>query len=301
MESLLEHLKSWTALIDGVSLIAVVTGVAKAFEWFDGMVNDEGRQALTNQLKNYPTDERIDSWATVFPNLIDRVFGTRVLSPIFLMKSFYASMIAIILVRLVYLRFLIGYLTINAITSSILSAVIFTLGTSFIPDYFSLLVSRKIVNSIGRDSSIRRIVLLLLCDTAATTLLAWFACALGILTLPILAPSYGADNVHDIWLSSLITGKGYGPAGFDQTEHFANLYTTTFYSAYFTSIWLWLYILSIFCIKVLHKVRRIWVKVMPYLDIERKPLVAIGRVAGLLAGVGYALILGIVWAVHHWI
>lgn len=52
-------------------------------------------------------------------------------------------------------------------------------------------------------------------------------------------------------------------------------------------------------IKLLHNVRWLWAKVSRYLDIDKKPLVALGRVAGLMAGAGYALILGIAWSVKH--
>lgn len=34
---------SLIALIDGGSVVAVVVGVAKVFDWFDGMVSDTGR------------------------------------------------------------------------------------------------------------------------------------------------------------------------------------------------------------------------------------------------------------------
>ena len=73
-----------------------------------------------------------------------------------------------------------------------------------------------------------------------------------------------------------------------------------FYSAFFTSVWLWLYVASIVIIKLLRSIRAAWVKVVPYLDIEKKPVIAIGRVAGLLAGAGYAVILGFIWIGRHW-
>lgn len=81
---------------------------------------------------------------------------------------------------------------------------------------------------------------------------------------------------------------------------FTNPLAIVLYSSLFTSVWVWLYVGTIFAIKLLHRVRSIWVKLTPYLDIEKKPLVAIGRVAGLLAGAGYAVILGFIWIGRHW-
>jgi hypothetical protein len=81
---------------------------------------------------------------------------------------------------------------------------------------------------------------------------------------------------------------------------FKNMDSPYLYGAFFTSIWVWLYVLSIFTIKLAHKVRPLWLKLLQYLDIEKKPMQAIGRIAGLMAGMGYALILALVWVSHHW-
>ena len=48
-------------------------------------------------------------------------------------------------------------------------------------------------------------------------------------------------------------------------------------SSLFTSIWVWLYVGSIVTIRLLHNVRAIWVRMAPYLDIDKKPLVAMRR------------------------
>jgi hypothetical protein len=81
---------------------------------------------------------------------------------------------------------------------------------------------------------------------------------------------------------------------------YTNLFSIFFYSSFFTSVWVWLYVVSSVLIRMMQKVRRLWAEVLPFLEIEKKPLVAIGRVAGILVGSAYATVLGIVWLGHHW-
>jgi hypothetical protein len=57
----------WTPWIDAVSVAGVAVGVAKAFDWFDGLISDESRVALWIYMADVPSDERIDSWGRVFP------------------------------------------------------------------------------------------------------------------------------------------------------------------------------------------------------------------------------------------
>jgi len=157
MESLLEHLKSWTALIDGLSFIGIVTGVAKTFEWFDGMVSDEGRAALSGYLNNLPSDEQIDSWGSVFPELIDRVFGPKALSLRFVLSSFVSSALGYLAVLLVGIRFRSNEIShfgwryfydYTAVEISIISFFVLNLG----PDYISLIVSREIVRDMSKSA-----------------------------------------------------------------------------------------------------------------------------------------------------
>jgi hypothetical protein len=88
----------WKALLDGASVVGLAVGIAKVFEWFDGMISDEGRVALWMFLADVPSDDRIESWGNVFPQLIDRVFGPRALSLRFFFRSCVASLLALLIV-----------------------------------------------------------------------------------------------------------------------------------------------------------------------------------------------------------
>ena len=70
-------------------------------------------------------------------------------------------------------------------------------------------------------------------------------------------------------------------------------------ASFFTSIWVWLYVLASVAIRLLHGARFIWVKIVPFLNIEKKPMDAIGRVAGIIAGICYGVVLAGVWLYQH--
>ena len=280
-----------------------MVGVAKAFEWFDGMVSDAGRQALTNQLKNAPSDERIASWTTVFPRLIDRVFGERAYSIRFFLRSGIASIIATAIVLLIRIRLhhapIVDYDTLVGF----LYIAFFSLGSNLIPDYCSLLISRAIVQMMERRPKPVAIGLLLALDTVLTGILGIISAALAA-TIVVIRDQGNVRAVFIEFRNGLF--KHIVSLEWLHTT-FGNYYFVNdlgmrlfFFSSLFTAVWVWLYVLSIVIIKLLHHVHAIWVRVTPYLDIEKKPLVAIGRVAGLLAGAGYSVILGFIWIGRHW-
>jgi hypothetical protein len=294
------------ALLDGVSFISLVVGVAKAFAWFDGMLNDSGRKVLGRYLNNLPPDDRIDSWGTVFPALIDRVFGTRPFSLGFFLRSCLASIVAVTITSLVIYRFFRGYgpsiYLVESIYVILLYSFVLAIIASLIPDYFSLLISRAIVRLMARKLTSLRIGAFLLLDIIVTIFLA----ELGILCLSVVFPT-----VQGLWLhQSLTEGKyvfdhlfSFRQAckmmlGFADTTFYHQYVVIYFFSAFFTSFWVWLYISSIAVIKLLHGIRYVWLKLTPYLDVDGHPLTTIGKVAGLLVGTGYALLVGTAWAVN---
>jgi hypothetical protein len=319
-------LSHWTPWIDAASVVAVAVGVAKAFDWFDGLISDESRVTLWYYLADVPSDERIESWGTVFPKLVDKVFGEKALSWKFVLRSCAASLIAVALMKLAFIAIVhppdvIFLRTLQAKDSFQIeispappfdwpTIVKWALLLNFIPDFLSLLVSRWIVREMARRSTNLWAAFLLVVDLAITLGIAVIAVGTAVV---FVLPQHG--EVVNIGSSDVATIHFQSANGFqlvnDLWHHnlsviFSSLidgtdrvYSYCFYAAFFTSIWVWLYVLSIFSIKLVHKVRPLWLKLLPYLDIEKRPMQAIGRIAGVIAGLGYALILGIVWMSHH--
>jgi hypothetical protein len=149
------NLTHWTPLFDGASGIAVAYGVAKAFDYFEGLISDRNRVALWYNLANVPDDERIESWGNVFPQLIDRVYGPKALSWQFFLRSCLVSLIASFSFAALYL--LNSYS--EAIDSFFLGTLlasefaVFGIAFSFIPDYVSVVISRAIVRLMVRNTT----------------------------------------------------------------------------------------------------------------------------------------------------
>jgi hypothetical protein len=289
-------------ILKGTGFVGVVTGVAKAFSWVDDGISDESRLGLTKWLKDVPGDDEIDTWASVFPNLIDRIFGERARSWKFFFRSCAASLLAVSSITLLtYLTSDRENLTAYIGTGGFLEIVaILALSANCIPDYFSLLISRSIVKLMARHPKPLPVALLLISDIVITT------------TVCVAALTLAFPVAIDI--SSLLLGIRGGPITplgeiafwfghltfHDIGEYFTDPVMRIFVLAsFFTSVWVWLYVLASVAIRLLHKVRFIWVKITPILNLDKKPLQSIGRVAGLIAGMGYVALIGGMWLYKH--
>jgi len=87
--------------VRSLTLIGVVTGTAKSFEWLEGSLNDEGKQAISRWLRNEPSTSRFASWNDALSSLIDKVFGPNAFSWRFFRRSLLATFIALSVVTLI--------------------------------------------------------------------------------------------------------------------------------------------------------------------------------------------------------
>jgi hypothetical protein len=289
--------------IDGLSFVGIVTGVVKGSDWLDSMLNETGRKAISKWLKNVPSDAEDDSWPVALSGLIDRVFGERPFSLKFILRSFVASIIAVSIVWLVYARL---QLRAHNPAEGFSETIVFSLLVSLIPDYLSLLISRAIINLIPRNPRLRRIVLLLVVDAALTAVIsivslmpAWFFYLILLLSP---RPGYGFTEVVKFWLLTWnsMYDDYFSLSAFNLgSEYPSQGLTIFFYSSFFTSVWLWLYVIAGFAIKASRKLQFLWFRLSKYLDIDKKPLGCIGKVSGLLLASLWAMFIGLEHALHY--
>lgn len=279
-----------------VAMVGVVAGVAKGFEWFDSALSPEGKRRLGQWLKNVPGTEQVDAWASVFPDLIDKVFGPKPLSWIFFLRSCVASLIAI---AVLFILGLLHYGERGLLKDmadsgpSFLALVVVSLATALIvncvPDYLSVIISRFIVRMMAERPTILRTLLYLLLDVLLTLVLALgWNIAVSIWSL---SPSAYQSSLkpHPVLYAFHLVKRGV-----DGLEYYPVMWVFIGASL-FTSVWVWLYVLASAAIRIIHKVRFIWLKIVPFLNVEKQPMIAIGRVAGLIAGALYAAGLIGVW------
>jgi hypothetical protein len=293
-------------LLQGLTFFGIMGSVALAFEWADGGLSQESRAKLSLWLRSVPGAAQIDAWASVFPNLIDRVFGKKALSFKFFLRSCIASIAAVVIAEALS----IAVLGRNALTSgngwmayeTLAYYLWLALPINCVPDYFSLLFSRFIVRQMAKRPTKVRVFVLLTVDSVVSV-------AIAIAAIGMIAPYlyvFGTVGASDVYAQGfreevslfVFTLASYvralmGPGGWGP---FLRLYL---FASMFTSVWVWLYVAASVATRIINSARVMWVKVLPFLSIEDRPMQAIGRVAGILAALAYLAILGGIWLLQH--
>jgi hypothetical protein len=273
--------------------IGVVAGVAKAFEWLDGAMSPEGRLRLSNWLRNVPGDEQLTTWPNVLPSLIDRVFGPKPASLKFFLRSCVASLIAVaatlaINVTIYGVRELATYAGIGSLFF-LFAIALLAIGFNFVPDYLSVLISRAIVGMMAKRPTFLNVLRLLLIDTfltVATAVLSLFIwCSIVSWKIPGFGDISSGPAIYELKVAwSVIDNLRFDPT--------FRIYVL---ASLFTSVWVWLYVLASASIRTLRGFRFVWVKIVPFLDLEKEPMKAIGRVAGIIMGLLFAAALAVIW------
>jgi hypothetical protein len=230
------NLSHWTPWIDGGSVVAVAYGVAKVFDYFEGLISDRSRVALWYHLADIPSDERIDSWGAVFPKLIDRVFGERALSWKFVSRSCIASLISVGITLALHLRFK------HSRSGPSLDLVLLNgIAANCFPDYGSILVSRFIVRKMTPDSTVLKIAFLLVIDFVVTTIVALIGTTIIFMVSHFREyfwPDNDIDRMFPFYRFHLMA---HGDFGFQMSAfHITQTLGIFFYAAFFTSIWVWI-------------------------------------------------------------
>ncbi len=153
-----------------------------------------------------------------------------------------------------------------------------------------------------RNPRIVSVVRLLLLDTVMTGLVGVMSTYIAIIywqyeafhTMGQLRSSY-AILINLEWLS-FIPQQTFTNSTTGMARWVSGVY---FYSALLPSLWVWLFVVASGFIKVMRKAVSMWTRALPFLDTDAKPLSAIGKVAGVLVGLGYLGILGVILAIQH--
>lgn len=295
---------------------AIVGLTAKSFEWVESALSTGGKQTITLWLRSESIDNRYPNWLKALEHLIDRLFGERPFSWRFFLRSCIASGLFGLALMIVFT--LVEYrLTIFLWESAALEVAALSYGPSFVlsfvGDYFSLLVSRKIVHWMSINPRAIRVAALLLVDTILSLVVATaiiFGQAYYIMSL---RESVDANHVVLTDISNSVQAVTTFYQSYPCTDqlnqesrHHIPFCTDQglplgiyFYGSFGTSVWVWLYVLGGVGVRILNRTKRGWKLVSPFLDLEAKPLTAIGRVAALLLGTAYALVLGFVALISH--
>ena len=271
--------------IDVGSVPGVATAVAKSFEWFEGAINEEARDGIRQSLTDLRPSAIVKPWPVAFSEIVDKVFGRRPLSLSFILRSCVASLLAVAVVGLIFLRRDAIYYSFLAIAGRrfTFQMGVFPLISNLVPDYFSLLVSRWVIRMMIRRNTFGWTATLLGLDLLATLLVAVIGIAFTNIVYSLAFTPAGIPGLSRGDVAILSTR-----AFFRNRRLFAPPYHLLFWASFFTSIWVWLYAVSGFTLNFATKLDSGLRFVNRYLDME-KPLASLGKVAGVFAGAGVAV------------
>jgi len=267
--SFLDYASGWA------TIIGIVLGF---FVLLEEVVQPEVKVEISKWLHNLQIEGLLSNWPAQFAALFDSIFGKRHLSWRCFVRSCIASLVSVVLAVFLFVLFLrikIDKELLGLTPFVLFLAVIF----NFIPDYLSLLESRYVIQWMSKHNSTIRILILIVFDLIATAII-WFVSAIIVLNVINYAINlYAGKDVERVLYSFMF---------FVST---AIVIFPLLCSAFFTSIWVWLYGTAGLVVKSVNKIGFCANLVKTFLNIEKRPLSSIGIVACMLISLGFLICL----------
>jgi hypothetical protein len=244
----------------------VLAGIVwKFFERVEAVLAEQTKFEIAVWLVGVQIQKNVAPWANTFATVFDRVFGLKHLSLRCFWRSCLASTASVLLVAAL-ISLLVGH------WMFVLVGLLF-LPVAVVPDYISLLKTRRLISAFARTQSLGTHAGILLLDFTVGVLLAFlFPLALASAVYLLFGPEESGNLQWD--------GETYATA-------FFALALPNLGASLFTSIWLWLYAGSGFILKAARRFDLSFGWFNRKFDIEKKPLQAIGLVAGSLVSIVY--------------
>lgn len=280
---------------------AVLAGIVwKFFERVEAVLTEQTKLEIAVWLVGVNAEARFQNGPTTFARVLDRFFGAKVVSWASFVRSAIVS-VCIILALVTWKIFTSGPRYFGKTWAAL---PIFALFYCILPDYLSLIKTRKLLAALQPSSRGIKVGFIVLLDTYLTLSIASVAVVFGFDALDtpnplqsILSPFAGLYDMEGVrqmtellgWSLQLrpLTGRMpyLNPTGFWKA--------LMAYPFLFTSIWLWLYAGSGFLIKAARRFDIGFEWFNRKFDIEKHPLQSIGLVSGAIVAVVYWTVAGI--------
>lgn len=263
----------------------VIGGIWGLFNAMEESSNRKFKTKVSEWLKNLAKESSanlIKIALIFFIKSFDRIFGEKHLSFKCFFRSCVASLLAVLIVSIIYFasnRFEIQKAMVwhapNGL-SYISYIFILTLFLNFIPDYISLLETRWILKK-AVGVRIGHLALLLLLDIIFTYAIFYFSTIIIIKLYFLLLFKTFLTYAHPELIPIRAVNAFPEFLFLKKFDFMPGSIGIFFYSAFFTSIWLYLFIISAALIKVSHPI--LLARYMNnFLDIGKKPLSSMGTV-----------------------
>lgn len=249
------------------------------FEFSEKHLDPGTRDDIALHLLEAEPPNQIEGWQKTFPGVFDAVFGERHVSWGCFWKSSLASSVFAFTLTMIYLVREGGPLELHFVA-------VYLVVLNFIPDYVSLLQTRYLLKAVARNPSALVLLSLLLADVILTGLifLLWVPPVTELVGFVIETGEPLAQAARDVSLPDRL--REYY---FDWPDDFLvealslsgqNSLGIFLWTTYFTSVWLWLYALSVLIVRTMTRLSRGAAFLRDHLNIEEKPLSSMGFVAG---------------------
>ena len=280
--SLESYAVAWAAVTGSVwfafDKIEVAAGPEKKREACDWLFQGDLRQAL----RSVPSS---------FIYVFDEIFGERHLSWRCFLRSSLASLIAVTIAFTLWLAVTPEAWSLFTDGNAALSfafLILFAGVFNFVPDYLSLLETRWAIEWMEDSGHSVRILLL---DFILTALLS--ASLMYVAVEWIYNPIQDIGSFPRAWMSLARVDDYFGNVGFfvewSGRRSVAIPFGLFYYSAFVTSLWLWLYVLSVAAARVLLGAPGEGGFILRASDVERHPFRSIGYVAVTIVSVFFGL------------
>lgn len=287
------------------SWFTCVAVIWKLFVFIEDTTTSKVKREVSKWLNSkHPNIDTI-GWTSKFPDIFDSVFGKKHFSFHCFFKSSIASMFIVIVFALGWCAFspkeLVRFLSAYR-DKTFLMMLYGILFYNIIADYFSLLETRYIITLMSQTKSIIKICSLLFIDFIASIFIFSFFLSLNSVTLlmfvklpPLVPPEAGKlymllENSYDNFIYILQGGvllfNDFRPLPYPPIGIFV-------YSSLFTSIWIWIYFVSISLLKMNKYLIRSLMFFKRFLDIDNKPFRSIGAFAIVIISAIYLLLIPI--------
>ncbi|MCF8367586.1 MAG: hypothetical protein K9G76_00995 [Bacteroidales bacterium] len=252
------YLASWITVSGGIYLLFNRTGES---------VKEETKIKVSAWLKSISVPYPNPNSTLFFVDLFEIVFTKKHFYWKCITRSVIASILAYIIVMLIYQvndpEY--GLDTVYSFFSFVLWMFIFL---NLVPDYFSLLETRIILKKLKTVRSVPMYFFLLILDLMLTALIYY----LNLIFFGSIQDLFTDGFSFNIWKNSISGTTDLYLGLWDYTD----IFSVWLYSTFLTSIWLWLFLISTFFIKILTKSLKGLEFFQKHLDIDNKPFNAIG-------------------------
>lgn len=273
-----------------LSWLGLTWSIYRLFNLTEDVVNDEVKESLSKWLMNLKVHDNYN-WATIFISVFDNVFTDNHFSRKCFIRSCFASLLAYILIGII-----LGITDINVLEPGIDEVIGFiSIATiiNLIPDYISLLQTRYFLNFVSTVSNPLVILMFIFLDVIVTAII---FVVFGYLTLfvsiLVLSP-LSSISLSDLftpreWYSLLM--NSYHNINVESTLGAA--LRTGFFSTFFTSCWLWIFLLSSSIFKLFSLMSKLLKFFQDVLNIEERPFSSLGFMM-----ISIVTLIYIVWAI----